>query len=324
MSDELTGKLLKSVSRSFYISIRVLPRQLRHPIGLAYLLARASDTIADTTSAPPQTRLRRLGDFGGLLRGIPSPHAINSIQRDIQRDIQPEHADERALIAALPQVLQQFSALDAWQWQATSDLLANIIRGQSNDLEIFDDPQRIIAMPDAAALEDYIYLVAGCVGEWWTRLCFRLLPKYSRISEEELSQLADSFGKALQLVNILRDFPDDIAAGRCYLPMSELREIGVDPIILRHIPTQAQSVYDEWLGRARLLLEQGRLYIASIRTRRVRIACYIPWRLAGQTLDLIEQRQPLTSGEKVKVPRSAVRAAIWRSLRVAFTNKALG
>lgn len=319
MSAELTGKLLRSVSRSFYISIRVLPKKLRHPIGLAYLLARASDTIADTTTVPPQTRLRRLGDFEGLLRGIPSPHAINSIQRDIQ----PEHAGERALIAALPQVLQQFSALDAWQWQATSDLLANIIRGQSNDLEIFNDPTRIIALPDSSALEDYIYLVAGCVGEWWTRLCFRLLPKYSRISEEELSPFADSLGKALQLVNILRDFPEDIAAGRCYLPMNELREIGVDPVILRHVPTEAQPVYDAWLARARSLLEQGRLYIASIRTRRVRIACYIPWRLAGQTLDLIEQRQPLTSGEKIKVPRSAVRAAMLRALRVAFSNKVL-
>ena len=73
-----------------------------------------------------------------------------------------------------------------------------------------------------------------------------------------------------------------------------------------------------------MLLEHGRLYIASVRTRRVRIACYIPWRLAVQTLDLIEQRQPLESGEKVKVPRSAVRAAMWRALRVAFSNKALG
>jgi phytoene/squalene synthetase len=38
----------QSVSRSFYLTIRFLPRPLREPVGLAYLLARATDTIADT------------------------------------------------------------------------------------------------------------------------------------------------------------------------------------------------------------------------------------------------------------------------------------
>lgn len=320
MSAEITGKLLKSVSRSFYLSIRVLPQNLRHPVGLAYLLARASDTIADTEGTPPQTRMRRLADFESLIKGIPSPHAITSIQRDIQ----PEHDGESALIAALPQVLLQFSLLEMWEWQITSELLANIIRGQTNDLEIFNEPNTIIALPDASGLEDYIYLVAGCVGEWWTRLCFHLLPKYSHSSEDDLSPLASSFGKALQLVNILRDFPADIAAGRCYLPASELRKINVDPIVLRHAMGEAQPVYDAWLARARSMLEQGRQYIEAVRNRRVRIACYLPWRLAGQTLDLIEQRQPLLNGGKVKVSRSAVRAAMWRSLMVAFSNKALG
>ena len=40
--------LLKGVSRSFYLTLRVLPANLRQPVGLAYLLARAADTIADT------------------------------------------------------------------------------------------------------------------------------------------------------------------------------------------------------------------------------------------------------------------------------------
>src|SRR5438045_9068521 len=57
---ELGGPLLKSVSRSFYLSIRILPRDLQAPIGLAYLLARASDTIADTADASETVRLRHL------------------------------------------------------------------------------------------------------------------------------------------------------------------------------------------------------------------------------------------------------------------------
>ena len=46
-SSDLTGDLLRGVSRSFYLSLRILPAALREPIGLAYLLARAADTVAD-------------------------------------------------------------------------------------------------------------------------------------------------------------------------------------------------------------------------------------------------------------------------------------
>ena len=57
MSDETDSlellPLLKRVSRAFYLSIRVLPEPVRRPVGLAYLLARAADTIADTAAVPP-------------------------------------------------------------------------------------------------------------------------------------------------------------------------------------------------------------------------------------------------------------------------------
>ena len=45
---ELIGPLLRDVSRSFYLTLRVLPNAVRPQISVAYLLARASDTIADT------------------------------------------------------------------------------------------------------------------------------------------------------------------------------------------------------------------------------------------------------------------------------------
>ena len=56
MAGDLLGSLLRQVSRSFYLSLAVLPRSLREPIGLAYLLARAADTIADTRLIPRDDR----------------------------------------------------------------------------------------------------------------------------------------------------------------------------------------------------------------------------------------------------------------------------
>jgi len=48
----LLGPLLKGVSRSFYITLRVLPVGMRDPIGLAYLLARAADNLVWRETAP--------------------------------------------------------------------------------------------------------------------------------------------------------------------------------------------------------------------------------------------------------------------------------
>lgn len=312
-------RILKAVSRSFYLSIRVLPSQVRTQIGLAYLLARASDTIADTTTVSIDTRLRRLDDFAALVRGTAPQHAIASIQRDIQ----PEHKGERALIATLPRVLEAMSTLPAWDWTEMNNLLANIILGQSNDLKTFRSSDKITALENAAALEDYTYLVAGCVGEWWTRVCYHHLPGYSLVPESELMFIANSFGKALQLVNILRDLPVDLAACRCYLPADELAALSVEPHELSVHPHLAQAVVDTWIDRARTLLDQARFYISAVRVRRIRLACYLPWRLADQTLDILQQRSPLSTKEKLKVPRSAVRSALWSGIRVAFFNKTL-
>lgn len=314
-------RLLKSVSRSFYLSIQLMPKALRPILGVAYLLARASDTIADTESAQPSARLRRLAEFENLIKGVSSPHAIASIQRDIK----PTHPGEKKLIETLPDVLNVFQSLDAWEWKETADMMTNIIRGQTLDLETFSEPDMLNALADASTLEDYIYLVAGCVGEWWTRLCFHHFPKekYSRMAEEDLSLLGTNFGKGLQLVNILRDMPADLNAGRCYLPASELKNIGSQAALLHDAPIEGQPVFDLWTLRAHELLDQGRLYIMALRSRRTRMACYLPWRLGVDTLKLFTKQPPLMTDQKVKVSRAAVRKALLQSVHVAFSNKLL-
>ena len=45
-------RLLSRVSRSFDLSIRLLPRALQDPVAIGYLLARATDTVADTHTLP--------------------------------------------------------------------------------------------------------------------------------------------------------------------------------------------------------------------------------------------------------------------------------
>ncbi|WP_370543827.1 squalene/phytoene synthase family protein, partial [Burkholderia pseudomallei] len=79
----LLGPLLKGVSRSFYLTLRVLPQGMRDPIGLAYLLARAADTIADTSLIPPAQRLELLLSLRAQINGAPDPHALARIAGEV-------------------------------------------------------------------------------------------------------------------------------------------------------------------------------------------------------------------------------------------------
>src|SRR5436305_9677886 len=62
-------ELLKPVSRSFYISIRLLPKALREPVALGYLLARTSDTIADASAVDVEKRIKLLDRFARAIAG---------------------------------------------------------------------------------------------------------------------------------------------------------------------------------------------------------------------------------------------------------------
>jgi len=169
-----------------------------------------------------------------------------------------------------------------------------------------------------AELEDYTYRVAGCVGEFWTRICFHLIPAYSLLSPGALEALGVSFGKGLQLVNILRDAPEDLRNGRCYLPCPAPERLATDP-------TESRAVYARWLQRAHEEMDAGRRYIEAIRPWRVRLACFLPWAIGVRTLRLLEKNPPFETGQRVKIPRSEVRRLFLRGFLVAFGgNRFLG
>src|SRR3954447_11294433 len=81
MNAPLPGSLLRSVSRSFYLSIRLLPRRLREPVGLAYLLARATDTLADTSAVPVPIRKQNLRILSSAIQQGSSDESIGELQR---------------------------------------------------------------------------------------------------------------------------------------------------------------------------------------------------------------------------------------------------
>lgn len=315
---DLGGPLLASVSRSFYLTIRILPAELRAPIGLAYLLARASDTIADTADASAEIRLQYLTVFG---RAIATGESVGIA--DLQREIRPSAAGECELIAKLDRCLAWLATMENFDRRDIAAVMEKIIHGQALDLKRFAVAGTITALQSAAELDEYTYLVAGCVGEFWTRICLRHLPHYATLDAVELERLGVNFGKGLQLVNILRDAPADLRDGRCYLPEDELRAAGLAPSELATAPARARPVFDRWTAQARAFLHDGFRYIEALRPARLRVGCFLPWSLGVETLRLIEKRPPLENAVRIKVPRSTVYRALLAGVPVAFSNSAL-
>src|SRR5207244_9634115 len=195
----LQRTILRSVSRSFYLSIRFLPAQLREPVALAYLLARTTDTVADTARISGTLRTETLQTLSSAIQGKSSRKII--VNRLASFAPLQESAAEQRLIESLPGCLEWLEHMENADRDEIRALLAKITNGQMLDLLRFDNPREIPALRSAADLDEYTYLVAGCVGEFWTRLCFRHLQEFASRSEDEMMALGKRYGMALQLIN---------------------------------------------------------------------------------------------------------------------------
>ncbi len=320
----LGGDLLKRVSRSFYLSMRFLPKPMREPISLGYLLARASDTLADTAAVPVDTRRRCMERFRGSI-----PHTqpdFPEFYAEVIRDFTPaqSHEGERELLQRLPDLFAWLMDRPAEDRGLLIQVLEEIARGQSWDLERFGGETReggsVSCCENASDLETYAYRVAGSVGEFWTRVGWAKLGADYASGPEDIDGLVDdgiAMGRALQLVNILRDLPEDLGNGRCYLPSDELREAGWNG---EGLPgNEALLVVTEaWRARCREWLAQGWRYATRLGNRRVRFATVLPLLLAEDTLDRLEEAGERVLRERIKVSRAEVRKAMLRALRFAF------
>jgi farnesyl-diphosphate farnesyltransferase len=312
--------LLRGVSRSFYVSIRLLPAPLREPIAVAYLLARASDTVADTTDLSSAGRSGNLETLAAAIEGrIPAPLAAASLAASfapLQHD-----PDERKLIMTLPHCLAWLGELAPADRDDVRKVLSHITHGQALDIERFTQGAPITALATAAQLDEYTYLVAGSVGEFWTDLCFRHLPAFATLPQQQMRELGRCYGMGLQLVNILRDAGEDLAAGRCYFPGDELAAAGLDPQSVPREPALFEPVWRHWLGLAQQGIESGMQYADAVRSRRVRAASAMPALIGTRTLALVRANGPLIRQQKVKVPRREVRLLMAR-LAITLAGRA--
>lgn len=322
--------ILRGVSRSFYLSLRVAPRGVRHQLGIGYLFCRAADTIADTRLLPSAQRLAMLERFRAQFASDAPPDsaAIGKIQQEIRGA--SDVPDEEVLLLRLPDVFAAYRDFDASDRALLRRLVSTLTRGMEIDLESFPDESSgdIDALASDADLDRYCYHVAGCVGEFWSDLQHARVRALARWDVERWRVEGVRFGKALQMTNILRDVDRDLAIGRVYFPRERLEAAGIDWRGLRDASDRRalRPIVHDLL---RLSLDHYRAawaYTLSLprRVPRLRLACIWPLWIGLRTLELLARAgDPCAPGARLKVSRGEVAALLRRSLLRVPSNRAL-
>jgi farnesyl-diphosphate farnesyltransferase len=319
-------QLLRHVSRSFDLSIRLLPGALQAPVAIGYLLARATDTVADTTALPLAERQVLLDLMTKTIAAqYPSAEESGELSR-LTHAFAAQQTDphERALMQALPQCLPLLHTLHPDDQASVRQVLGHITRGQQLDMTSFGPGLQ--ALQTETELNDYTWLVAGCVGEFWTELCGRHLPGYSLLPQAEMMRIGRAYGMGLQRLNIVRDAGADLVAGRCYWPQETLRQAGLTPDLLAQAAQTSQTahtpdadtlhalapLYTQWLDHTQAQLADGMRYALALKPLRLRLASALPALIGARTVALLRQAGPAALNQRVKMPRREVRALLWR------------
>jgi farnesyl-diphosphate farnesyltransferase len=300
------------VSRLFYTTLVVVPADVRDQVSLAYLFARAADTIADTELIDRPRRLEYLSQLKGQ---FVSDH-VSSVQiRNIQSAVATVQRDsaERELLERLEEcfaILQAFSPDDR---RRVRQLMTTLVRGMEMDLTVFpgNSAADLTALKTVDALDEYTYYVAGCVGEFWTDLMCAYRRGLRSWNVRAMAEVGVRFGKGLQLTNVVKDIAHDLQRGRCYVPDSLLAEHGLKPGDLLdacNLP-RFRPVLNQLIRMAVDHLDQGWLYTMAIPRyeTRLRLSCMWPILSAGESLKLVrESPDVLNSSMKIKMSRAKV------------------
>jgi phytoene synthase len=219
----------------------------------------------------------------------PAPDAEKRERLEALRAAIDGEPGDEAMLVALADARERFGI--------SNKPLHDLIEGGLQDL----DQQRYA---DFDELAGYCRRVAGAVGV----ACVA-------IYGADQPQRAEKLGVALQLINIMRDVPEDWRLGRVYLPQEELRSFGVteEDIAGGRCTPAWQALMAYQAARARAHLEDG-LTLLSYLDRRSAACVGTFAGLYRTTLERIERAgfdvfggpPRLSAGEKLRIAGAAL------------------
>jgi farnesyl-diphosphate farnesyltransferase len=309
--------VLPAVSRTFALSIEMLPDALRDAVRVAYLMCRVVDTIEDEPAIRPAKRTELFDAFDALMsRDDVDPERFAAL---CSRSRLAEQAPEGSLRRGAAALFREFRSLTRSQRDAIRPHVLEMSAGMRRTCARADAAGGVFRLDDVADLERYCYYVAGTVGELLTGLFEDAVPELPQANREGVRARAVSFGIGLQLVNIVKDVAGDFERGACYLPQELADRHGLP--LARLLDPDAHeaglSVVRAVCATAREHLQSAREYVAlwpaePSATRDdasfgVRLFCAVPLALALATLREVEEgHDTLRAGAKPKISRATV------------------
>lgn len=277
---------------------------MKDAISVAYMLARATDSVADTSLSSVEVRLAMLRGMDKVVNGLAGEKERRDCFRRLEDEIAPgqTHSGERILLEKYGECVKSMEQLPPEQIVLVRKVLRTIVEGQIWDLEFFgscDAEECRTASPEE--ILKYTYCVAGCVGEFWTELAFLTLGEgWAVLPKDEMFVLGRHYGQGLQLVNILRDRGEDASRGRTYLA-GDVAELV------------------SWRKNALEWLEEGVRYASALTDGRLRFASVLPAWLGLETMGLAGILDGMDArGRKRKVGRSVVRRLMAKAFLFAW------
>jgi farnesyl-diphosphate farnesyltransferase len=273
--------ILGSVSRTFALTIPLLPPTMEKVVGNTYLLCRIVDTIEDAADLSPETKqaLSKL-----FLEAVLEKSPVSSFVDPCLDALKNySNQNELDLILNTPTVLRILHTCSIDDQVAVSRCVSIMSNGMSH----FHGKQAELGLKDLQEFEEYCYVVAGVVGELLTTIFSNYSPAFAkRIRGHE--DLAIAFGQALQMTNILKDSPEDRARGVSWKP--------------------AGMSQTELLGIAYQKLEDSLRYILLIPKQEIgmRQFCFLAFGLAVMTLSKIAKYKQFIYKDEVKLSRRTV------------------
>lgn len=291
--------LLQATSRTFALTIPLLPEPLQREVATAYLLFRIIDTLEDANRWPAARRVTALTLFGQLLESDDG-HEIRNLTAQWLADPPVDVDAYLELLAATPEVIGWHRRLRP---AAGEQLRRHLTRSARGMIEIIQrtDESGMLRLQTLQDLRDYCLAVAGIVGEMLTELFLLQCPSLKTVAGD-LRARAIEFGEGLQLVNILKDARADAAEGRVYLPAEASL---ADVFVLARRDLRRAAEYTDLLRTAGA--DRGLVAFNAINTR-----------LAIATLSLVRDQ-----GAGTKLTRLQVTGLVGQVMNALQTGGAL-
>ncbi|MCR4820589.1 MAG: squalene/phytoene synthase family protein [Elusimicrobiales bacterium] len=320
---EETRKLLKNVSRTLYLSIKIMPESIRSDMSLGYLVCRALDSVVDAPQLPRNEKLEMLR----LVRGIDNEDNCRRMAEAGKR-LAPEtaNAGEAELLSKFGTILNIYHETPEARRPLLKMLFSGIAEGMETDIKHFDGTN-LAAFAKEEDVDRYCHLIGGVPGIFWASL-YRKYFLARNPGEKNLpsAEDGDRIGKALQITNILKDIAADIKNGRCYIPLSDLESAGLKPEDLRK-PENFQKlrpIINKWLLWGISNLDCSERFMQTIPKRDCALRAAVIWPVywSEDTFAAVAKANVLDSSRRPKISRRRIYSTIMATPPLLVSNMA--